>query len=199
MDPNFEDIEYRDSDEVTEKLNDAWLAFCKDVRRDLVSRKKLTISARQVFLLKFASERSIYPMKPAIMDFPKLHENHSWYLAAIHDKMHTVGGLLEGWVSTTIVICSVVGSMPEYRDHYRHNLGVLDELLSGFPRDHSAPFNMRHFKDGVTCFCPIKQGNNAKKGSGTGVLGMMNHQEVPGLVLQILCCKSLQVYILKYY
>jgi len=97
---------------------------------------------------------------------------------------------MESYLSLALVTTAAIPHFgAKYQEPYRYSIGTLDRLLAAFPRDHSAPFNFRSYNDGVSCFCPSKQGGKAQHGSGTGVLGMMNSQQVPGLILQVLLCK----------
>jgi hypothetical protein len=47
MDPNIDDIKFRESSETfLELLDDAWIAFCRDIRRDVLTDRKLPLSRR---------------------------------------------------------------------------------------------------------------------------------------------------------
>ena len=190
FDVNIDDIPYRDDEYVTTVLDGAWDAFCKSMKRVPGTDSRVPLTVSEQYILNECARLSIYPIKPYMMLLDKPYPEYTMYESFPPDLMHTlIAGLMVGWVSLALVCCAVIGEMPEYRGHHRYNLGVLDAAIANLPRHHSVSYPMRHFRRGVSCFCPKSATVKSKQGGTTSVLGMINHQEVPDLMLQVLLCK----------
>lgn len=189
MDPITNDIPVRDEEYLKRLLQGSWGIYCKSVVRDADGRKrKLTPPERAV--LDEIHSNSIHPIMPAFLELRPPFEGDSHYMLAPPDIMHTLIGLMVNWVSLVIVICAVIAEHELYKDSFNNNLGHLDDAIASIPLEHSFPYKLSHFRKGVTVHIPQASAKNSGDGGGiSGVLGMMNHQEVPGLVFQILLCK----------
>jgi hypothetical protein len=78
--------------------------------------------------------------------------------------------------------------MSEYKNTlYAEGVGKLDKILKHFPIKHSLPIKMKQFSRGITEFCPSL--NTEKKLTGYGSLGLIDSEDIPLLLLQVLFCK----------
>jgi hypothetical protein len=89
MDPNIDECLIRSSDVNTEFLKDAWDSFCKSVKKDVVTGKKLRLSDNEKNILDKCKKNSLKPILPAFFDLPKPYPGLSSYSYAQPDLMHT--------------------------------------------------------------------------------------------------------------
>ena len=192
MDPNIDECLIRSSDVNTEFLKDAWDSFCKSVKKDVVTGKKLRLSDNEKNILDKCKKNSLKPILPAFFDLPKPYPGLSSYSYAQPDLMHTyLHGFGEQWVVDTIICLECISTNIHYQNQYRNCLGNLDTLLSNFPTKHSLPYNLRKFKSGVTKFCVGRTSKSKKKkGDSKSSLGMIDAQDIDCLILEMLLCKK---------
>ena len=192
MNPSIDACLLRSSDVATEFLKDAWITLCKSLKHDLVTGRKLHLSANEKDILAKCKSNSVKPILPAFFDLPKPFPGFSSYSYAQPDMMHTyLHGFGEQWVVDTIICLECISTKIPYQNQYRNCLGYLDTLLSKFPTKHSLPYNLRKFKSGVTPFCVGRSSKSKKqKGDSKSSLGMIDAQDIDCLILEMLLCKQ---------
>lgn len=201
MKPNSDDCILRSSEDNLSFLGDAWDAFCKSIKHNLVTGKKIRLTDLEKEILSKCKMESIKPIKPAYLDLPSPFPGFSAYSYAQSDLMHTfANGFLEEWVANTIICLDYLSKKVPYQIQYRNNLGHLDTFISNFANKHSLPYPLRNFKNGVTIFCVGRSSNTKKdKGDRKSHLGMIDAQDIDCLILQMLLCKktTYSIYIKK--
>ena len=72
---------------------------------------------------------------------------------------------------------------------------MLDQLISKFPRGHSLPFRVAHFRNGLSVYLKSALSSKKKMGVGTSGLGSMRFQDMPSLLIQMMICTNLLIYV----
>jgi hypothetical protein len=173
----------RDDERNSELLDFAFPVYCKHLRG-------LRLSADEIRLLEWCKSQSLIPIKPALFDVPKPFPAFNKYSMATYDLMHTIEGPLENWASTAGVCLAESGKYHGYKDRYYDNIGRLDSKMSHIPLKHGIPMVLKHFKDGISGIIGLRGNENSKRTSGSGTLGLIDNQDVPQLVLQMILCKK---------
>jgi hypothetical protein len=139
-------------------------------------------------LIDWCKAESLRPIIPAFFSVPRPFPDFNIYSMAVYDLMHTITGVLENWVSTSAVCVSEVGKYHGYKARYYDNIGRLDLKICNIPLKHGVPMIMKHFKDGISGIVGLRTNENSKRTSGSGTLGLIDSQDVPQLVLQMILC-----------
>jgi hypothetical protein len=172
---------------IREKMTDilyAWSNFCKFTKRN--SRKLLTTEEKNI--LETCRDSSIQPLQPALEALEEPFPGWSPYMMYPPDRLHTLIGFLEMYLSLYTLCLSKISTMQAYKGTiYAEGVGNLDNLLKKFPIKHALPIKMKNFSRGITEFCPSL--NNEKKKTGYGSLGLIDSEDIPQLLLQVLFCK----------
>jgi hypothetical protein len=164
-----------------ELLEFALPAYCN-------SLKGVRLSIEENRLLEWCDSQSLIPLLPALFKVPKPYPDFNIYSMGPYDLMHTITGILENWASTTAVCTVEVGKCNGYKDRYYDNIGRFDLKLANIPLKHGVPMNMKHFKQGISAIVGLRSNENDKRTGGGGSLGLIDSQDVPQLVLQMLLC-----------
>ena len=191
MNPNIDECVLRSSDENSVFLKDAWLVFCKSIKHDLGTGKKLRLTQTEKNILVKCKNSSVKPMLPAFFEIPSPFPGFSSYSYAQPDMMHTfLKGPCEQWIVDTIICLECISTISRYQLQFQNCLGKLDTLLSKFPTKHSLPYTLKKFKSGVTNFVVGRSSKSKKKkGDSKSSLGMIDAQDIDGLIIQLLLCK----------
>jgi hypothetical protein len=179
---NFSNIVPRNDECNGTLLEFALEAYCKKLRGE-------GRTASQERLLEWCRHNSLVPLRPALFKLYKPFRGFNVYEMGAYDFMHTLSGVLENYASSTGVCIVEVGKYPNYRTEYYDNIGRLDIKIANLPRKHGVPINMRHFSDGVSGILGLRSNENTSRTSGSGNLGLIDDQDVPQLVLQLILCK----------
>ena len=167
-------------------LSSAWSTICKFCRED--SRKNLTREEKD--LLKWCSSNSVQPLLPGLHDLMPPFPGWSPYMMYPPDRLHTLIGFLEMYISQYTLCLYKTSLLPQYKGTpYAEGMGYLDSIVKEFPWKHSVPVKMKLFSGGVSQYCPNLDGKSKKKVTGYGSLGMIDSEDVPLLLLQVLFCK----------
>lgn len=180
---NAQAIVPRDDNASGELLPFAFPAYCKKL-------KSLPLTANEQALLQWCKDNSLNPLRPSFFSLRKPYDDFNVYSMAPFDYMHTLGGVMENWVSTTAVCTAECGKHPEFKRAYSGNIGTLDLKISHMPLKHGLPLTMTHFKEGVSGIVGLGSTENSNRTGGSGALGMIDCQDVPQLVLQMILGKS---------
>ena len=165
-------------------LQNAWGCFCKFSKKK--SRKFLSFEEKSI--LQSCNENSIQPLQPALEALEEPFPGWSPYMMYPPDRLHTLIGFLEMYISQYTLCLYRISSLQEYNGtSYAAGMGNLDNLLKNFPIRHALPIKMKRFSRGVTEFCPSL--NTEKKMTGYGSLGLIDSEDIPQLLLQVLFCK----------
>ena len=164
---------------------DLWRIFCKRARPE--SRRQLTREEKRA--LSVCQQNSVYPLQPGLEGLAAPFPGWSPYMMFPPDRMHTLIGVLEMYIAQYAICLEKISVLPKYRNtKYAQGLGYLDSLLKEFPWKHSVPVTMKHFSTGISDKVPTV--TSSAKATGFGSVGVMDSEDVPLLLLQILFCKS---------
>ena len=125
--------------------------------------------------LKFCELNSLQPLLPAFNELAPAYEGHTSYSMVPPDLMHTYIGLLESWISMTLVVIALIRR--EYPE-YKRNVAHLEEKLAKFPFKQAMPFKEKHFNRGLTIYVPGLDSNLSKKETGYGELKLIDYKDV---------------------
>ena len=180
---NIRNLIPRDSRVSKKRLKNAYKIYCSKLRGRHISNEENEV-------LTWCTEHSCLPILPAFFDLRSVYPGFQVYSMGPSDMLHTLIGFLEYFASSSVVCIAECGKIPKFRNRYGDNIGRLDAKIANIPLKYGVPVQMKHFKDGISAFVGMK-GNreNEKRSSGMGHLGMIDSQDVPDLVLQLLLCK----------
>ena len=165
-------------------LKNAWGCFCKFSKKNF--RKFLSFEEKSI--LQSCNENSIQPLQPALEALEEPFPGWSPYMMYPPDRLHTLIGFLEMYISQYALCLYRISSLQAYNGtSYAAGMGNLDNLLKIFPIRHALPIKMKRFSRGLTEFCPSL--NTEKKMTGYGSLGLIDSEDIPQLLLQVLFCK----------
>jgi len=176
------DVVPRNAEVNDELLHYALPAYCRQL-------KGQRLTANEKRLLEWCKGNSLIPVRPALFNLPKPFPTFNIYSMGAYDLMHTIAGLLENYVSTAAVCVVEVGKYPGYKDRYYDNIGRLDMKIAHMPLKHGVPLNMRQFKEGISGIVGLRRTENTDRTRGGGSLGLIDSQDVPQLVLQMILSK----------
>jgi len=180
---NFSNLVPRNDECNSALLEFALEAYCKKLRGQ-------GRTAAEERLLEWCRVNSLIPLRPAFFKLYKPFREFNVYEMGAYDLMHTLSGVLENYASSAGVCIVELGKFPGYRDEYYDNIGRLDTKIANIPRKHGTPsLKMRHFSDGVSGILGLRSNENSSRTSGSGNLGLIDDQDVPQLVLQLILCK----------
>jgi len=166
-------------------LSNAWEILCK--RRKVATAKRVTREEKD--LLEWCRINSVQPIQPAFECLSSPF-SLSHYMTYPGDRLHTLIGELEMYISMfALILYQIPLEFPEFKGtKYDNGIGKLDELLKNFPHRQSMPVKTKKFGSGMSIYIP-SIGDNNKKVTGFGAIGLIDSEDVPLLFLQVLFCK----------
>jgi hypothetical protein len=176
-------IPRRKCTDVIPYLTKAFAAFCKYSRKEALSQDEKTV-------LKFCKDNSLQPLLPSFFKLKIPFPGFSGYGRFPFDLMHTFVGILKKFVALTLLCIRKVSGLQQYKNRGGlYTISKLDAMMKAFPFNmHSMPFYLKHYKEGISCYCLKWLGEDGDK-KGYGDLKIIDYKDVPGLVLQMILCK----------
>jgi len=105
------------------------------------------------------------------------------------DILHTIiGGILKDFLFYACVIVSILGKRNDTKRIYRDNLSRLDQKIKSFPTKQALNYPIKRLPQGITPYVTSTTGPLRKKKLSNSAMSNLDHQDVPGIVLQILIC-----------